>query len=324
MRKALGDDLRIFGFAFARGGFQAVGMGSNQGEGLRDFRVEAPPVGSLDELLDEAVRERRAGGEPAAAWLVDLAALPADGPVAEWFAEPRRARSFGAGFDEARPDAFASAQVQTDAYDALLFVPATTAARANPGVSRGATEVAPAVANLGFEDDPPGAEGGPGGAPAGWTLGQRVNLSATATVSEDGCPEGRRCLRLSRPAGPRYGEAPARLTQRVDATAWRGRRLRLTASAHHRAGEEASAAYLGLRAHSASAGFFTRPVETEAPLADGDWATVELELDVPEDAESVEIGLSLVGAGDAWLDGVEVEDVGPVAAAGGETAAGGD
>ena len=116
LRRTFGDQMVVFGFGFNRGSFQAIpAAGSNRT--LRDWTVEAAPEGTLDAKLASA-------GIPVFA--LDLRAAPA------WFSESHRARMIGAVYSEDNQQNFWNDMVATKAYDALLFVENTTAAKKNP------------------------------------------------------------------------------------------------------------------------------------------------------------------------------------------------
>ncbi len=115
LRTMYGGQMVVFGFAFNRGSFQAIPAGG--GSPLRDWTVPPAPEGSLDAKLGSA-------GIPVFA--VDLRGAPA------WFNESHRARMIGAIFSEDNQQNYWNDMVATKAYDALLFVENTTAARKNP------------------------------------------------------------------------------------------------------------------------------------------------------------------------------------------------
>ena len=109
-----GEQMVTFGFAFNEGSFQAI----ESGKGLRNFTVGPAPAGSLDAALAEA-------GIPMFA--LDLRTAPA------WFREAQRSRSIGAIFTESNAAQFIATYSPAEAFDVLLFVAKTTAARKNPG-----------------------------------------------------------------------------------------------------------------------------------------------------------------------------------------------
>jgi erythromycin esterase-like protein len=109
----------VLGTAFGRGGFWAFGAA---GGGLQTFEVEAPLTDSVEAALLAAGIERPS--------LIDLRALPADGPVREFFARRRPAALIGGAWDPASWNDPAQA-LQTalpEQYDLLLFVPEVTPA----------------------------------------------------------------------------------------------------------------------------------------------------------------------------------------------------
>lgn len=120
LRKMFGNQMVVFGFAFNQGGFQAIEMPFPSKSGLRNFKVGPAPEGSLDAMLASA------GLQIAA---IDLRALPKEGPVANWFSQPRATKSIGAGYGEQFATNFLPKQVTPKIYDALLFVEKTTAAK---------------------------------------------------------------------------------------------------------------------------------------------------------------------------------------------------
>ena len=114
LRRMYGSDMVVFGFSFNQGSFQAIAQG---GGGLKNFTVPPAPSGSLDATLAAARLPLFA---------VDVRAAP------EWFRQARGSRQIGAIYPEAEPYAFIADIVAPEAYDAVLFVEATTVARKNP------------------------------------------------------------------------------------------------------------------------------------------------------------------------------------------------
>ncbi len=115
LRRLYGEAMVVFGFSFHQGAFRAVQMG---GGGLRTFEVPPASSATFDATLASA-------GIPLFA--LDLRQAP------EWFRQPRRTRQIGAVYPDNQPDAFIGPLVPADAYDAILFVERTTAARGNGG-----------------------------------------------------------------------------------------------------------------------------------------------------------------------------------------------
>jgi len=100
------------------------------GHGFDDLQPLAKVVGDarIDDSLDHALAS---AGIPLFA--LDLRQLPPQGPVAQWFAEPRSARSIGAVYGGGQPPEWSIATLRwPEVFDVILFVEKTTAARANP------------------------------------------------------------------------------------------------------------------------------------------------------------------------------------------------
>jgi erythromycin esterase len=112
---AHGDDYRVVGFSFARGGFQAVGEDDDGEHGLHEFGLDGPVAGTVDETL-------AALGEPLA--YVDLRAAGDD----DWLAEPRPHFSLGAVY-EGDPTEYLTEYAYGEAFDGVCFVEETTRAR---------------------------------------------------------------------------------------------------------------------------------------------------------------------------------------------------
>jgi erythromycin esterase-like protein len=120
LHQKFGNQLVTFGFSFNEGSFRAI----EKGKSLRDFKVGPAPEGSLDHELASA-------GIPVFA--LDLRQLPRQGPVAQWFAKPRDARSIGAVYGGGQPESWSVSILRwPEAFDVILFVENTTAAHGNP------------------------------------------------------------------------------------------------------------------------------------------------------------------------------------------------
>jgi erythromycin esterase-like protein len=119
LKKAFGSQLVNFGFAFNEGSFRAVELG----KGLHEFTVGPAPAGTWDQAL-------AATGIPIFA--LDLRRVPQQGPAASWFEGDHPSRSIGATFSDGTANLFWSNARQQDAFDAVLFVEKTSAARGVP------------------------------------------------------------------------------------------------------------------------------------------------------------------------------------------------
>jgi len=119
LRKALGQDLVTFGFAFREGGFRAMGGGSAF-SGVKWFEVKPHPKATLADALSSA-------GLPL--MVLDLRSLPPTGPVHNWFINPQGAFEVGAMFNTQVQDSFVVARSFPAEFDNLIFVERTSPAR---------------------------------------------------------------------------------------------------------------------------------------------------------------------------------------------------
>ena len=113
LRTMFGPQMFVFGFSFGEGSFQSISQGDRA---LKAFTVPLAPADSLDATL-------AAANIPIFA--LDLRRAP------EWFAQPRAARQIGSMYPEDSPFAFMPNVAAAEAFDGILFVRQTTAARKN-------------------------------------------------------------------------------------------------------------------------------------------------------------------------------------------------
>lgn len=294
LRKWYGEEMVVFGFAFNRGGFQAIEMPMGTGRGLRTFTVGAAPEKSLDAMLAGAGLQLAA---------LDLRALPKEGAVARWFGAPQQTRSIGAAFSDRQAAAFLANQIAPKVFDALLFVENTTAAR--PNVKGDPRQIAPQLtqpANLSFE------EGEVGKLPAGWWAAPAMSrYGFEFTTSAAQAHSGRQSALLARAADNYYGESAGALTQSLTPTDYRGKRVRLRLMARvEAAGKDARAqAYVRLRVTSGNSVKFDNFVN--CPVTTADWRAYEVEADVADDADILSYGVYMIGVGRVWFDSVSIE-----------------
>lgn len=292
LRKMFGAEMVVFGFIFNQGSFQAMEAPVASGRGLITFNVSPAPEGSLDATLAAA------GLQTAA---IDLRALPKEGEVASWFSELHKTRSIGAVYGEQFAANVFYDKVVTQEFDALLFVEKTTAARpVYKSEPRAAPQKLAAPANLDFES---GETGKP---PSGWALPPaQARFDFQFAVSEERPHSGQRCALLSRPPGKHYGEVVGSISQRIDAAAYRGKRIRLRAAARADVAGPDDHAYLRLLVAKKSGVAFNSL--DKHPITSAEWRAYEIVADVPDEAEAISYGLALVGGGRVWLDAVAVE-----------------
>jgi len=147
----------------------------------------------------------------------------------------------------------------------------------------GGSNVHAALMNGGFE------EGALGERPPGWDV-SRVDAEAT----EEGAFEGRACARLS------FDVGGGGLTQFVDATALRGKRVEVRA---HLRGDRSRLGVLVWHDREFDS-FDGPPVQSEG------WQEVRAEASVHSDAEYLTISVDYGGTEPAWVDAVSITVLG--------------
>jgi hypothetical protein len=190
-------------------------------------------------------------------------------------------------------------------YDALFFVENTTASRLNNGGQRPAAPILSSPANLDFEN------GEPGKPPADWLVPkQSPDFDFSVMTNASNPNTGKQCAVISRPPGMHYGEMYGSLSQQIDATSYRGMKVKLRAAVRTDFSNPGNQAYLWLRITKkffgpASLLFYDNMADR--PITNNDWRDYEIIGEVPMDAEVIGYGLALVGDGKAWLDSVSTE-----------------
>lgn len=299
LRRMFGSAMVTFGFAFNQGSFQAIEMPFPSRTGLRSFDVGSASEGSLDSMLASA------GLQVAA---IDLRALPVDGAATKWFSEPRATRWIGAGYLERLAANFLAKEVVPKNYDGLLFVEKTSAARPlDQRESTSPQQRLAAPSNADFESGPPGE------APPDWRVSPKLKRYDFEVVTTEEQPHsGGRCAMISRSPGKHYGEIPGRFGQRVDATAFRGKKIRLRAAARADFSGKGNHSWVRLVVSRTTPGPQATAFDSldKYPVTSAEWRIYEIVAEVPVDADSILYELVLVGDGKAWLDSVSVEVLG--------------
>jgi erythromycin esterase len=285
----------VVGFAFNRGSFQAIGSG----RGLVDHTVGRAPEGSLDGVLASASLPT---------FLMDLATLPAAGPVPDWLASQPLSRSIGSMYSAEHAEKYFEAVDPRRAYDMLAFVESTTAARPTEMGRRASSpkrEPVPAATNLELA--------GSGEVPEGWTwsASRRAHAYQIARL-EERSPSGGRVVRIAREPAPwRWGEG--RLEQTLSAESWRGRRLRFACVVRADVQGPGTGAqlYIEVRPRPPEEVTWMTPASVlamlERPMRSARWSKYAVEVAVPEEAHTIVIGLALAGDGAAWFADLELK-----------------
>jgi erythromycin esterase len=294
-----GREQLVVGFAFNQGSFLAW---THPGGGLTAHSVPPAPEGSFEAPL-------AAAGLPLFA--LDLKSAPSEGSVAQWLASPRR-RSFVANYSaefQARLDAALDVIFTRprDKFDVIIFVDSTTPSRPNQSLVRThaapqTTAATPTNIDL-LEGDK---------IPNGWTQsGYQEPFAHTIALSDEPSPSDGRTVSIARRSAPwRWGDGV--LVQKFAADRWRGQRLRFGASIRAMAEVAGTGAQLFLRVWRRSADGSSDLLAGLATMADrpvraAEWGRHAVEVDVPTNADAIEIGLVVTGNSAAWFGDLKLE-----------------
>ncbi len=155
--------------------------------------------------------------------------------------------------------------------------------------------------NLDFE------EGSRRGMPSGWympTFSEKNNYNSE--ISSENPASGKYCLKLyidSVPSQDIYGS----VMQSIDAEPYRGKKIRFRAAVRVELKGDSSTGHLWVRAHRKDDqnGFFD--MMEDRPIVLGNWEFYEITGEIDENADKINFGLMLKGAGKAWIDAASFE-----------------
>jgi erythromycin esterase len=122
LRQRYGKQLYVLGFGFRRGQLRAVGSRNGKYTGVAVQDAPPAPEGYGDAILAGA-------GLPL--YFLDIAGLPATGPLARWLGETHLFYDVGAVWNADVPEANLQPQALSKMFDGLIFVEETHAARGN-------------------------------------------------------------------------------------------------------------------------------------------------------------------------------------------------
>lgn len=161
----------------------------------------------------------------------------------------------------------------------------------------------PALKNVGFEDGQTGKQ------PVGWFFPPVCKEAGYKLATSEEQPfAGKRCAVLSR-TDIKPGDAFGNVLQSLDATSFRGKRIRFRAAVRTEVAGAGNQAMLWLRVDRANneMGFFDNM--SDRPIVTKDWRHFEIVGDVARDARNIVLGMMLVGHGSAAIDDVSFEIV---------------
>jgi erythromycin esterase len=286
---------------FNQGGFKALDV-NMPSKGMYNFSVEQAPTGTLEHTFAGA-------GLPLA--IVDMNQLPKGGPIHEWFYTKRPTRHSGAGYNVNRPDDYFWSYIPAEAYDALIFLDTTTPVmsinKADYDVIWMLDKKFDYPMNLDFE------LGNSGDIPEGWLVWSKFQrLGVQFEVTDENPYQGKNSVMLYRPDSVTFGELTPNLTQTIDATPYRGKKIRMKAAVRSDV-QEPGFAFFRLviepdvlqSAHDGSPPLFDSLDQFR--IASSQWEILQIETEVPEDANTINYGMYLRDYGTVWIDDVEIE-----------------
>jgi WD40 repeat protein len=154
----------------------------------------------------------------------------------------------------------------------------------------------PAPANLDFET------GRAGGAPDPWTM---AGASHRAVLTDERPAQGRLCVRLERATG--NSGQDGHFEQRIDAQTFRGQKLRVRAAVRTE-GDLVAALWVGVERKNGRTSHWSSWWDLfDHPIASPEWKSYDSIGNVDDDADSLQIGIVMKGAGKAWVDDVRLE-----------------
>ena len=301
LRKMYGDQLKIFGLFFNRGGFKAIDT-NIPSKGMFNFSLGQAPPGTLENTL-AATQHSLA--------VLDMHELPKKGPVREWFYTERPTRHSGGGYDEKKPEDYFWSYIPAEAYDVLVYLD-----RTSPVISVNddayeyiwmLNKKLDTPTNLDFEEDSNGEE------PSGWMVWSKFQrLGVELLVTNKNPYQGKHAAMIHRPEGVKFGEITPSLTQRIDATPYRGKKIRITATARSEVKDRGFSFFrLAIEpdilqsAHNGSPPLFDSLDEFRINSAN--WETIQIEAEVTEVANTINFGIYLRDSGTVWIDDVAIE-----------------
>lgn len=301
LREIYGDQLKIFGFFFNQGGFKAIDA-NIPSKGMTNFTIGKAPPGSLEHTLASSQHSLA---------ILDLHELPDEGSIHEWFNTMRPTRHSGGGYNENNPEDYFWSYIPAEAYDILIYLDSTTPTKS---INDAAYEYIwmldkklETPSNLDFEN------GNAGDTPEDWMVWSKFQrLDVEFSVNDINPYKGKLSAMIRRPEGIAYGEITPSLTQRIKASQYRGKTIRLKAACRSKV-ESPGFAFFRL---TVDPGVLESAHNGMPPLFDSldsfriensDWSVYEIVVKVPEEAESITYGIYLRDSGTVWIDEVSIE-----------------
>ena len=304
IKKWYGDDVKIFGFFFNKGKFRAIDEGIPS-RGMYDFSVGPAPEGTFEYTVAKSNLKLAA---------IDLSDIPSTGVVYDWFNQERPTINSGGGFNDDEAELFYWPYNLVQSFDALIYLDSTSAVIDLDDSDYDhmwlVTKKLDSPTNTGFEDNNPEE------APENWVAWSKFQrLDVKMVVSDKNPHSGNHAAMLQREKGFYYGEITPSIRQYIDATPYRGKRIRFKAAARAEVDEPAFA-FLRL---SIDPDPLNDAHDGLPPLFDSldnyrvdskDWKIIEIEAQVDDQASSIHYGIYLRDFGSVWIDSIAIEIIG--------------
>jgi C-terminal processing protease CtpA/Prc len=161
------------------------------------------------------------------------------------------------------------------------------------------------IANPGFED------GETGQVPPGWSVQPAVLAAGYTVKTVEEKPEGgRKCLELALAGESSDPQAFGNVSQKIDATPFRGKRVRWSAAARIEGTGPRDTVALWMRVDRDGGlpGFFDNM--GSRPIRSAEWARYQITGDIAADAKLIMVGFLMPVGGRAWLDSASFEVLG--------------
>jgi erythromycin esterase len=281
----LDDDYVSIGFAFNQGSFKAL---SGERKAV-ELTVGPAPAGFLDAAL-------AATGMPILA--LDLMQVPSRGPVDAWMNSDPLQRFIGSGFKPEATDGeyrYAVMEDPRDSYNALIFVERTTASRGPARISMQGS-----AATAWSEEMPNLALAGGDGVPNGWGTITAGLFPYAVSAVDAGSPKGGRMVRIARADAPLpWGDVM--LVQTVPAARFRGQELVFSAAMRAETQHMGTGVQLVIKVTRKSkegSDDERRSIvalQEDGAMRSSGWARRSVSIDVPDDADKIQIGLVVSG-----------------------------
>lgn len=295
-RRLFGHELKIIGGLFGHGEITAVTP-----DKISTFIVASPRPNSLESLLSESGHE---------IMFLDLDRIPTDGEVHRYFNQPQETFHSGGGYSDEDTSRYFMNYRLAEAFDILAFVRLTTPSRTIEPTDYASVPILSRPANLDFE------RGSLGDVPRNWFAWSKMRRWGYSSTTEPAvlAQEGQ----VGRLCGDEHRlnpDASGSLIQRISALSYRGSRVVLAGKARTEGVGSDGTAFVRLKVLSSPAGDVHSAQNTLTDTLDSiditseDWSDFEVLIDIPQDANSIILGIFLNGAGCAFVDDLRIAPV---------------